>query len=241
MNYALIFAGGAGRRMNNQTKPKQFLLLHGKPILLYTLEHFDKHPEVNAITVVCLENWIEELKNFLLRCDIKKVRSIVPGGATGHESIFKGLAAMEIYSRDDDIVLIHDGVRPLIDARLISLNIAKAQQWGAVITVTPALETVVKCCDSETIESVPPRHHMYAAKAPQTFRFRLIYDLYKKAARDGHLTVDSAHLCSLYNLAMHVVLSTPNNIKITAPEDFYIFRALYELIENNKISGRQER
>ncbi len=147
MNYALIFAGGTGRRMNSCSKPKQFLALHGKPILLYTKEHFEKHPHLDGIIVVCLRNWIDELKTLLRRYDIGKVMEIVPGGGTGQESIFNGLKALEGFSEDDDIVLIHDGVRPLINGKLISANIGAAKEYGAAITAEPAVESIVQCPD----------------------------------------------------------------------------------------------
>lgn len=234
---ALIFAGGTGQRMNTRSKPKQFLELYGKPIIIYTLEHFEEHPEIDNIVVVCLENWIEELKTLLKRFDISKVSKIVPGGNTGHDSIFYGLLAMQKTCKDDDIVLIHDGVRPLITESLISDNIAKAKEFGAAITVEPALESVLVSRKGDVIDSVPDRGSMYVAKAPQSFRFGLIMEAYKKAQKDGREAIDSSHLLSIYGYEMHMVKSTPNNIKITTPTDFYIFRALYEAIENYQIIG----
>ncbi len=237
MNYALIFAGGTGQRMNTRTKPKQFLELHGKPVLVYTLEHFENHPDIDGIVLVSLSGWINSLKTMLHRYEITKVKKIVPGGATGHESIYNGLAAMGDGCGEDDIVLIHDGVRPLINEELIDANIAAAKSWGAAITAEPVVESIVQCPDRQTISSVPPRGEMYVAKAPQTFRYRLVLDLYKKAREDGFLAVDSAHLCNQYHTRMHLVPSTPNNMKITAPQDYYIFRALYEAMENQQILG----
>jgi 4-diphosphocytidyl-2-methyl-D-erithritol synthase len=237
MNTALIFAGGTGQRMNSRSKPKQFLELHGKPIILFTLEHFETHPEIDRIVVVCLKSWIGELKRILRRYDIKKVCMIVPGGNTGHESIYNGLLALKTICAADDIILIHDGVRPLITGELISENIAKVKECGNSITVEPASETVISSKDGELIEAVPSRSSMYVAKAPQSFRYGMILDLYERAHADGLLTIDSAHLLSLYGVKMHMVKSTPNNMKITAPTDYYIFRALYEVIENQQILG----
>ena len=237
MNAALIFAGGTGRRMNARTKPKQFLELHGKPILIYTLEHFDYHPDVEKIVIVCLKGWIEELKSLLRRFDIQKVCRIVPGGDTGHESIFNGLKAMRKFCTDEDIVLIHDGVRPLISKELISQNIEKAKAFGAAVTVEPAFESIIQSTDGETFSKEPDRGQMYVAKAPQTFRFGLIWEAYQRAAAEKLLTIDSSHLLSHYGYEMHMVKSTPNNIKITRPTDFYIFRALYEAMENYQIIG----
>jgi 2-C-methyl-D-erythritol 4-phosphate cytidylyltransferase len=237
MNTALIFAGGAGRRMNTRAKPKQFLELHGKPIIIYTLEHFELHPKIDDIVVVCLASWISELHNILKRYAFEKVSKIVPGGAGGDISIYNGLQAMETKCSTDDIVLIHDGVRPLIDAELISANIEKVEKYGAVITVESAVESVVRLNSDGLISDVPPRSEMYTAKAPQSFKYCVIWDLYKKARRDGIRVIDSAHLCGIYGVEMHTVRSTPNNIKITSPNDYYIFRALCEAFENRQFLG----
>ena len=135
MNIALVFAGGTGQRMNTASKPKQFLELHGKPILAYTLEVFDKHPLINGIIVVCLQEWIPVCRKMIEHFHIDKVEKIVPGGVTGQESIFNGLkAAVKLYS-ENSIVLIHDGVRPLINESVISYNIECVKRNGNAITV----------------------------------------------------------------------------------------------------------
>lgn len=237
MNTALIFAGGTGQRMNARSKPKQFLELHGKPIILYTLEHFEMHPEIDDIVVVCLKGWMKELKTFLHRYEIQKVSQIVPGGETGHESIYYGLKAMSGVCKKDDIVLIHDGVRPLINGDLISANISKVKECGVAITAESVTETVIKSDDGNKIDEVPNRGSMYTAKAPQSFYYGMIWELYQRARKEGILSIDSAHLLSIYGVEMHMIKSTPNNMKITAPADYYIFRALYEAIENQQILG----
>ncbi|WP_088188548.1 IspD/TarI family cytidylyltransferase [Desulfosporosinus sp. FKA] len=238
MVHALIFAGGTGKRMNTRTKPKQFLELHGKPVIIYTLEHFEFHPEVDNIIVVCLENWISNLKHWLKQYDFHKVSLIVPGNSLGGDkSIYNGLKAMESKVSPADIVLIHDGVRPLINAELISENIAKVKEKGNAITVESVSESVVQLNGDEKIANVPPRAKMFSAKAPQSFRYGEIWKLYQRAASEGVGTIDSAHLCSIYGVEMFTVKSTPNNIKITAPTDYYIFRALYEAMENEQILG----
>lgn len=237
MNTALIFAGGTGLRMNTRAKPKQFLELHGKPVIIYTLEHFEKHPEVDNIIIVCLEDWIKELKHLLRQYAFEKVSQIVPGGGGGDISIYNGLRALEGVCEADDVILIHDGVRPLINGELISANIAKVKEHGVAITVEAATESVVRLGCGEMVSEVPPREEMYIAKAPQSFRYAMIWDLYQRARRDGVRTIDSAHLCSIYRVEMNTVSSTPNNMKITAPADYYIFRALFEAMENAQILG----
>ena len=131
---ALIFAGGTGQRMSLSSKPKQFLELYGKPIIIYTLEHFEYHKEIDDIVIVSVESHINELYSLLHRYGITKVSKIVPGGNTGHDSIYNGLIAMKENAKKDDIVLIHDGVRPLITEELISENINTVRKYGAAIT-----------------------------------------------------------------------------------------------------------
>lgn len=234
---ALIFAGGTGKRMNSRSKPKQFLEMHGKPIIIYTLEHFEYHDEIDKIVVVCIEEWIQELKGLLKRFGITKVVTIVPGGETGHDSIYKGLIVMKDDAAKDDIVLIHDGVRPLINGELITTNIDSVRKYGSAITSEAARESVVRSIDGEHISEVPLRQQMYTAKAPQSFYYREIFELYERAQCDGIKTIDSAHLCSIYHMPMHMVASTKNNLKITEPADFYVYRALYEAVEGQQIFG----
>lgn len=237
MNTALIFAGGTGQRMNSRSKPKQFLEMYGKPILIYTLEHFEEHSEIDNIVIVCLKDWIKELKGLIKRYDITKVKKIVPGGNTGYDSIYNGLLSMKDFSDEEDVVLIHDGVRPLINEELITNNIRCVKKYGNCITVEPVKEGVIRSSDGEYVESVLPRAEMYYAKAPQSFKYGKIMELYEKANDDGYKTIDSSHLCSLYNESMHIVLSSKNNIKITEPSDYYIYRALYEATESQQIFG----
>ena len=237
MNKVLIFAGGAGRRMNSRSKPKQFLEMHGKPILIYTLEHFQYHDDIDEIVVVCLKGWISELKRFLKIYMIDKVHIIVPGGDTGHDSIHIGLEAMKENTAPDDIILIHDGVRPLINAQLISDNIDAVRKFGNAITAEPARESVIRSVDGKTVDEEPNRNEIYVAKAPQSFYFLDIYSLYKIAEERNFKTIDSSHLCSILKVKMHIVPSTKNNMKITEPADYYVYRALYDAMENEQIFG----
>ena len=237
MVIALIFAGGTGHRMNTRSKPKQFLELHGKPVIIYTLEHFQRHEQVDVIVVVCLQNWMNALKMQLQRYGISKVKKIVPGGETGHDSIYLGLCAIAEFATNEDIVLIHDGVRPLITEDLIAENIAVTRRYGNAITVESVRESVVRSHNGNAIDDVPPRSDMYVAKAPQTFIFGDIFFMYKLGQRKHFKSIDSAHLCHEYGVPLHMVKSTSNNLKITEPADYYIFRALYDAMENEQIFG----
>ena len=237
MTTALIFAGGAGRRMNSRSKPKQFLEMHGKPIIIYTLEHFEFHEEIDNIVIVCLSEWIKELEGLLKRYGITKVVKVVSGGETGHDSIYNGLKVMKEFASEEDIVLIHDGVRPLINAELISENIKTVKKFGNAITAEAARESIVRSDDGRHISDMPPRDQIFTAKAPQSFYYGKISKLYEKSGKDGIKSIDSSHLCSLYQVPMHMVTSTKNNLKITEPADFYVYRALYEALEGQQIFG----
>ena len=239
MNTALIFAGGAGRRMNSAGKPKQFLELHGKPIIIHTLEHFDRHPEIDAIAVVCIAGWIDYLRELLVRFHIKKVRWIVPGGETSQESTRAGLGILEANcDPEDTIVLIHDGVRPLITEKLISDNIAAVKRYGNAITAAPAIETIITVDENEDVTELIDRQACRLARAPQSFRLKDILAMHRRAMDDNYdKMIDSASLMIHYGVKLHLVEGPAENIKITTPSDFYIFKAIQEARENMQILG----
>lgn len=235
---ALIFAGGTGERMNTKTRPKQFLELHGKPILIHTLEYFEAHPMIDNIVLVCLDSWVEECKKLMKRYYMNKVKWITPGGKTGQESIFNGLDAIKESVDDETIVLIHDGVRPLISSELITENIKVTKKHGSAVTVSYSTETIITMDKGNRIKDIPDRDLTRIAKAPQTFYFRDIWESHQLARQDGiDNMVDSATLMNQYGHSLYTVLSTPYNIKITTPSDYYIFRAIYEAKENSQIFG----
>ena len=240
MTIALIFAGGTGQRMNSRTLPKQFLELHGKPIIIYTLEQFDNHPQVDGIVVVCIDGWHEYLRKLLRKFDIEKVRAIVSGGATGQESIFKGLCKLTELYGDNDIVMIHDGVRPLVDAETITGNIACVKMCGSAITVAPPVETVTVNdeIDTNMVGNIIDRNNCRMAKAPQSFRLKDIYEAHIRAHQDGKQDfIDSATLMRYYGYDLYTVEGKPTNIKITTPTDYYLFRAIVDERENQQIMG----
>jgi 2-C-methyl-D-erythritol 4-phosphate cytidylyltransferase len=238
MNIALIFAGGSGIRMNNNSKPKQFLQLYGKEIIIHTIEQFEKHSDIDAIVVVCIESWIPFFKTLLDKFKITKVKWVVSGGATGQESIYNGLLAIHNNCPNESVILINDGVRPLITQELISSCIQSVLSLGSAITVTPAVETVISLDKNGEIASVTDRSKYYNAKAPQCFRLGDIWQCHQQAKQDG-LTdiIDSASLMIHYKHKLYTVQSSYDNIKITTPFDFYTFRALYEAKENSQVFG----
>lgn len=237
MNNALIFAGGSGTRMNSKGRPKQFLQFYGKELIIYTLENFQNHPEIDGIAVVCIAEWIPYLEKILAKYQIDKVKKIISGGSTGQESIYKGLCALKEISDDDSTVLIHDGVRPFINFEVISECIKTVKEKGSAITVVPAIETIVTL-DANEIQSITDRSKCFHARAPQCFKLGEILDSHEKARRDGNLNmIDSASLMKFYGHTLYTVMGNVDNIKITTPADFYTFKALYEVRENQQIFG----
>ena len=238
MNIAVIFAGGTGQRMNTKTLPKQFLELHGKPILVYTLEHFEKHRQIDGIVLVCVQDWLDYCEKLLQKYHIKKVKAVVPGGQSGQESIRNGLnKAAELFPQDS-VVLIHDGVRPLIDEETISKDIAGVQQNGSAITVSPAIETIALRSDTGEVGEIIERSRCQMAKAPQCFYLKDILSAHKKAQQENRNDfIDSASLMRHYGHSLFTVEGPTENIKITTPSDFYLFRALLDARENSQIFG----
>lgn len=238
MVYALIFAGGVGKRMNSKSRPKQFLEVHGKPILISTIEHFEFHPEVDEICLVCAPEWKEYTQRILERYHIKKVKFLVDGGTTALESQYNGLKAIEYRcAGQDDVVLIHDGVRPLIDEKTISDCIRMVREKGSAITVVPATETIIQTGENEVTIGTLPREECRLARAPQCFDLIDILSVHEQARKDKMSFVDSCSMMLHYGRDLYTVQGPSENIKITTPADFYIYRALLDARENSQIFG----
>lgn len=243
MNIAVIFAGGVGSRMHSKERPKQFLEMYNKPIIIHTLEHFEYHRDIDTIVVVCIESWIPYLKNILYKFRIEKVKLIVPGGDTGQLSIYNGLkAAKKIAGDEKSIVLIHDGVRPLIGEKLITDNINSVLKYGSAITTAKVKETILVVNEQDsTIDYVPSRNNSRVAKAPQSFWLDDILSAHEKALSEGiNNCIDSCTMMQKYGFALHLIDGPSANIKITTPEDFYTMRAILEAKENEQIYGFED-
>lgn len=242
MNIAVIFAGGVGNRMHSKDRPKQFLEMYNKPIIIHTLEYFEKHTMINAIVVVCIKDWIPYLNELLYKFRIEKVKKVVSGGETGQLSIYNGItAAKEIADEDKTIVLIHDGVRPLINENLITDNIEAVKKYGNSITAGIVKETIVEIDDNSDIKLVPDRAHSRVAKAPQCFYLNDILDAHNKALSEGiNNFIDSCTMMQHYGFKLHMTDGPYENIKITTPDDFYTMRAILEAKENAQIYGLDE-
>lgn len=229
MNIALIFAGGVGSRMRSGEKPKQFLEIDSKPILIHTLEHFEAHPGIGGICLVCVKEWLDYAGQLLKKYNIQKVRWLVAGGATALDSQYNGLKAIQSSrgSGNADCVLIHDGVRPLINEKLISDCIAAVQTHGAAVTVAPAIETIIKTDEAGGVVSTIQRAECMLARAPQAFYLDRILDLHEKALALGkHDFIDSVSMVLHYGGHIQTVVGPAENIKVTTPADFYTCRAL---------------
>lgn len=238
MNYALIFAGGVGSRMNSRAKPKQFLEIHSKPIIVHTIEHFENHPQIDAICVVIVEDWLDYMNSLVEKFNLKKVQWVIPGGSSALESQFIGLAAIGSVAAKDDIVLIHDGVRPLIDDKIVSDCIRETKQYGSAVTVAHAIETIIRSDGENNIKDTFPRAECQLARAPQTFFFGDILSAHERAKSEGNYNfVDSTSMLLHYGKKIHTVEGPSENIKVTNPADFYICRALLDAKENSQIYG----
>jgi 2-C-methyl-D-erythritol 4-phosphate cytidylyltransferase len=238
MNIAVIFAGGSGLRMHTKSRPKQFLDLNGKPIIIYTLELFDNHPQIDAIVVSCIESWIPFLEKMLRKFEITKVVKIVPGGDTGQDSIYNGLRAAEDIADGKDVtVLIHDGVRPLINEDTITDNINKVNECGSCITCVPATETFIVKQPDDTLE-IPSRANSLIARAPQSFHLSDIIGAHRRAlTEDRHDFIDSCTMMSYYGYKLGTIIGPMENIKITTPTDFFVLRAMVKVHEDQQIFG----
>ena len=236
MNIGVIFAGGVGSRMHRNDRPKQFLELYNKPVIIHTLEHFENHDEIDGIVIACVEDWIEHLEKLIIQFKIKKVKKIVPGGRTGQLSIYNGLkAAKEVAGNERCIVLIHDGVRPLINSELLSSNIESVKTYGSAITGGVVTETIVVVNEDLDIELVPSRVHSRVAKAPQSFWLDEILNIHEKALASGlENCIDSCTLMKQYGKNLHMIDGPYENIKITTPDDFNYVKTILESREKSK-------
>lgn len=227
---AVVFAGGVGSRMKRAEQPKQFVLVEGKPILVRTLEHFQSHPEISAVYLSCIASHLDDAWALVRSFGLDKVRRIVCGGASAQESIYNGLrSAADDGVAQDAVVLVHDGVRPLINAPLISRNIAMVRARGNGITAIPCFETTARSVDGAlTVEHVTRREEMHVLQAPQGFRLGTACELNARAVADGLLGtfVDQAQLHKHYGKELHLVRGFRGNVKITTELDLLQYRLL---------------
>ena len=225
---AIIFAGGTGVRMGAEL-PKQFIEVEGKPIMIHTLDIFENSPLVDEIYIACKEDYMDLLKELVERYGIRKVRSIVSGGTSALGSQYNGLAEAAKHNPDDTIVLIHDGVRPCINDELIEKVVKLTEKKGAVATCTPMFETPVVSKGGEIVEETPLRVDCYTAQAPQAFRLGELLNAHEEVRLKNPEykgLVDSCSLMRSIGKDVAILKGPRSNIKVTTPEDLYIFKAM---------------
>lgn len=231
---ALIFAGGMGERMEGARIPKQFLEIGGKSIIVRTVEHFQNHPLVDAIVVVCVESWIGTFLTQARQFRLSKVAKVVRGGATGQESIYNGLCAIADIETSESIVLVHDGVRPLIDEGTITRCVDSVAEKGCTATVAPAIETIIEEKDGK-VSRVVDRANCRLARAPQGFWAGELAAAHEKAMKDGISFIDSISLMAHYGYEVFTVDGPIENIKITSPRDFFALKGYMDMKEFSQL------
>ena len=227
MNYAVIFAGGVGSRVGSNI-PKQFLKIDNKPIIIHTIEKFDIDI-IDKIIIVCIKNYIDLCREYIKNFNIKNEYYVVEGGINSQASIFNGLNFIitNFNTNSDDIVLIHDGVRPNINRDLIELNIDKCRKKGSAISASKATETVVEV-SSDKINKTIDRQNLMYARAPQTFKLNQIFTAHKNAIKEKKLDfIDSASLMEYFGYELYYVETSYENIKITNMIDLYLYETMF--------------
>ena len=225
-NIALLIAGGSGNRMH-QDIPKQFITVNERPVIVYTLEAFEKHPEIDAIAVVCIKGWEQVLIAYAKQFNISKIQYVVSGGKNGQDSIRNGVLELEKHFDKDDLVLIHDAIRPMVSAEIISDNIRIAQKYGNAITAISCAEAMIQTEDGRVSSGSYPRDRLKRTQTPQAFRIGEICDLHRRALEAG--ITNSVASCTLkIEMGEQVYFSrgSEKNIKLTTIEDIDIFKAL---------------
>jgi 2-C-methyl-D-erythritol 4-phosphate cytidylyltransferase len=228
MNIAIVIAGGSGHRMG-QDIPKQFINVYDKPVLIYTLQGFQKHPMVDAIEVVCIEGWEKIVWAYAKQFNIDKLKWIVKGGNSGQESIRNGVYNLEGKCNDDDTIIIHDGIRPLVENSVLSDVILKAQKYGNAVTSMPYNEQifVVSKEDSTTTTQYIPRETLRRVSTPQAYQFRLLDDKYHEAYEKEIGIYGSSYTNTMMvelGVRLHFAAGSDKNIKLTTKDDLEMFK-----------------
>lgn len=229
MNIAILIAGGSGKRMG-QDIPKQFINVYDKPILLYTLESFEKHPQIDAIEVVCIDGWHDVLRAYSRQFNITKLKWIVSGGASGQESIRNGVYNLEGKVKPDDIIVIHDGIRPLVDATVLTDVLIKAQKYGNAVTSMPYNEQIfiINPDNASTTKQYIPRETLRRVSTPQAYRFNLLDEKYHEAFAKKIGIYGSSYTNTMMvelGVTLYFAAGSDKNIKLTTKDDLELFKA----------------
>lgn len=231
MNVALIIAGGSGHRMRQEI-PKQFLNVYDKPVIVYTLEGFQRHPEIDAIEVVCLEGWSEMLWAYAHQFDIDKLKWVAPGGETAQESIRNGVFALRDICGAEDIVVIHDGIRPMVEEFVLSDVLIKCRQYGNAVTSLPYNEQIFLVGDGESTERYIPRDTLRRVSTPQAYRYEKLLWAYEKAFAQGIGIQGATYANTLMTdlgERLYFAAGSEKNIKLTTRDDFELFKTYMKM------------
>lgn len=232
MIYAVIAAGGIGSRMGNLEKPKQYLTLKNKPIIVHTVEKFYVNSAFKKIIILCPDQWVSYTKNILSKHLPENDRVIVlKGGSTRNETIMNAVRYIEETDGldDDTVIVTHDAVRPFVSARIIDENIDAAIEFGATDTVVPATDTIVESIDKKTISSIPDRSKLYQGQTPQAFKAKKLKELYESLTEDEkNILTDACKIFSMKGCPVHLIQGEVHNIKITYPYDLRVAKALLD-------------
>ncbi len=232
---AVIIAGGSGARMG-QDIPKQFINVYDKPVLIYTLEGFQKHPLIDAIEVVCLEGWHDILRAYAKQFGIDKLQWIVSGGETGQESIRNGVYNLEGKAEADDIIIVHDGIRPLVDETVLTDVILKAREYGNAVTSLPYNEQIFVVDDEKSTVKYIPRETLRRVSTPQGYRFDLLDEKYHEAFEKGVGIRGSAYTNTMMvelGVRLYFAAGSDKNIKLTTKDDLEMFKAYLKSDKDN--------
>lgn len=231
-NYVILLAGGVGKRMDSEI-PKQFLEVRGKPIIIYSLENFERNPQIEKVVIVCIKDWIDYLKELLEKYKINKALWITEGGATGHDSIRNGVYFLRDKIQPDDFVIVHDAVRPILPQKAIDEVIRVAHENGNASSSVACHPPIVYTEDFKSGIKDVDREHVMLTASPQAYRYDLVLKCYDKAEEENkHNFTFTSSLLIHYGERVYFAKGTTSNIKITQKEDLALFEALLQIPED---------
>lgn len=231
MNIGLIIAGGKGQRMQQEI-PKQFLNVNDKPVIIYTLEAFQSHPDIDAVGVVCVDGWHDILRAYARQYRISKLEWVVSGGENGQASIRHGLEEAEKRYDPEDIILVHDAIRPMVSHEIISDCIVQCKRNGSAVSIVPCNTVALRRTTEQTSSEVVPRDQLALTQTPQAFPLNKLCEAHRKAKEQG--ITNSIASCTLMielGETIYFSIGAETNIKLTTPDDLKIFKALLALKE----------
>lgn len=235
MNVALVIAGGVGSRMHQEI-PKQFINVYDKPVLVYTMEAFQRHPMIDAIEVVCLDGWHDILWAYAKQYGITKLKWVVSGGKTGQESIRNGVYHLEDKCSSEDIVIVHDGIRPLVDDTVLSDVIIKCEQYGNAVTAMPYNEQIFVADDEISTVKYIPRETLRRVSTPQAYRYDLLDEKYHEAFEKKIGIYGSSYTNTMMvelGVRLYFAAGSDKNIKLTTTDDLELFKAYLKADKDN--------